>query len=175
MCRWRHDGGCINRRALTSLRLPTRQLAYSVPVDLTRKPRNFILTLALRAVTGGAGGNVGFGKTFLEDSFPGRDRSPGRSAERFGIEPSKMRGQRRQHRRAQHMRDVEHDRIGPPALDEGPQLSLDVFGLLPGKPRHRKVSEIPLARQPMAGLAIFQLGLQPALSCGDAAVRRVTR
>src|ERR1700682_234561 len=61
------------------------------------------------------------------------------------------------------MRDVEHDRVRPSALDKGPQLSLDVFGLLPRKARHREISEIPLARQSMAGLAIFELGLEAAL------------
>jgi hypothetical protein len=65
------------------------------------------------------------------------------------------------------MRDVEHDRIRSPALDEGPQLILEVFGLLPGKPWHREISEIPLARQPMAGFAIFQLGLQASLRMRD--------
>ena len=78
-----------------------------------------------------------------------------------------MRGQGRQHRRAQHMRDVEHDRVRSPALDEGPQLILDILGLLSRQSRHRKISEITLSRQPVAGLAIFQLGLEAALPRGS--------
>ena len=74
--RRRHDGGCIDRRTLTSLRLPACQLTYGVRVELARQPRNFILALALRAVTGGARGNVGFGKPFLVNSFAGGDGSP---------------------------------------------------------------------------------------------------
>jgi len=57
------------------------------------------------------------------------------------------------------MRDVAHDRVRPSALDEGPQLRLDIFGLLSRKAWHREISEITLARQPMAGLAIFELAL----------------
>ena len=85
-----------------------------------------------------------------------------------------MRSQGRQHRRAQDMRDVEHDRVGAPALDEGPQLVLDVLRLLSGQSRHREISEITLSRQPVAGLAIFQLGLEAALPCRRALVLRVT-
>ena len=77
-----------------------------------------------------------------------------------------MVGQRRDHRRAQHMRDVAHHRIGAPALDEGPQLSLDIFRLLSRKPRHREISEVALARQSMAGLAIFKLGFEAASRAG---------
>ena len=47
-------------------------------------------------------------------------------------------------------------------------------GCCPGQPRHRKISEITLARQPVAGLAIFQLGLEAALPGERASVLRVT-
>src|ERR1700731_3727718 len=107
-------------------------------------------------MTGGACGHVGFRETFLV--IARSDRSPWRAAERWGFEMAEMHRQRRDHRRAQHMRDVAHDRVRPSALDEGPQLRLDIFGLLSGKKRHREISEISLARQAMAGFAIFELG-----------------
>src|ERR1700726_3962952 len=125
-------------------------------------------------MTGGARGNVGFGKSFLKDSFTEGDGSPWRPSERFRIETPEMRGQGRQHRRAQDMRDVEHDRVGPPALNEGSQLTLDVFGLLPRQSWHRKISEITLPRQPVACFAIFQLGLKTTLPRRRASVLRVT-
>src|ERR1700722_3033839 len=50
--------------------------------------------------------------------------------------------------------------IAGAAVGEGPQLSLDIFGLLSGEPRHREISEIALALQSMTGLAIFKLGFE---------------
>jgi len=58
------------------------------------------------------------------------------------------------------MGNVAHDGIAAPAFDESPQLGLDIFRLLSGKPRHREISEIALALQAMTGLAIFELGLE---------------
>ena len=76
--------------------------------------------------TGGTGGNVGFGEALLVDFLARRDRSPRRTAEGRRIEIIEVLGQRRDHRRAQHMCDVAHDRVGAPAFDEGVQLGLDI-------------------------------------------------
>src|SRR6202047_320171 len=97
-------------------------------------------------MTGGACGNVGLGETFLVNSLARSDRSPWRAAERWGMEMAEMHRQRRDHRGAQHMRDVAHDRVRPSALDEGPQLRLDIFGLLYRKTRHSDISEISVTR-----------------------------
>src|SRR5579871_5594340 len=60
------------------------------------------------------------------------------------------------------MSNIEHDRIRAPFLNEGLELILDVFGLLPGEPGHWKRPSKSLAGQPVAGLAILQLALQVA-------------
>jgi len=71
-----------------------------------------------------------------------------------------MRCQRRDHRWAQRMSDIGHDRIDAAAFDKGAQLVLEILRLLARQPRHREVSTIALARQAMAGLAIVKLGLK---------------
>src|ERR1700676_3262206 len=96
-----HDGGCVDRRTLTSLLLPTCQLTYGVGIELARQSRNFILALALGAMTGGTCGNVGFGEAVLVDPFAGGDGPPWRPSKWFGIETPEMRGQGRQHRWAE--------------------------------------------------------------------------
>ena len=70
MCRRRHDRGGVDiavpwpRPLFQPVNWPT---VYWI--DLARQPRNFVLALAVRAMTGGASGNVGFGKPFLVDSL----------------------------------------------------------------------------------------------------------
>jgi hypothetical protein len=70
--------------------------------------------------------------------------------------------------------DIEHDRVRSPAFAERPQLVLDVLGLLSRQSRHREIAEITLSGQTVAGLAIFQLGLETALPCTRTSVLRVT-
>src|ERR1700731_3773878 len=122
-------------------------------------------------MTGGACGHVGFRETFLV--IARSDRSPWRAAERWGFEMAEMHRQRRDHRRAQHMRDVAHDWVRPSALDEGPQLRFDVFGLLSRKPPPPEITEIALALQSMASLAIFELGLEASLGGRKSLLREI--
>ena len=99
------------------------------------------------AMAGGAGRNVA-SEAPLVDFFAVGQRSSWRSAKWPGIEILEMVCQRRQHRRTEYVRDVEHDRVGSPALDKGPQLGLDVVGLLSRQSRHREISQIALSRSP---------------------------
>src|SRR5579872_5477283 len=162
MRRWRHDRRRIDRGALAALLAPAAQLTDHIGIDLARQARNFVLAVSVRAMTGGAGRHVRFGKAFLVNPLAQRHRTARRAAEWRRVEMMEMVGERRHHRRAQYMRDIEHDRVGAPSLDEGLQLSLDIFGLLSRKARHGKISEVALAREAVTGLAIFKLGFQAA-------------
>ena len=55
-----------------------------------------------------------------------------------GIEVFEIRGQSRDHRWLQNMRDIEHDGVCAPVLDKRLQLILKVLRLLSRKARHRK-------------------------------------
>ena len=57
------------------------------------------------------------------------------------------------------MRDVEHDIISTPVLDERLQLIFQILGLLAGEARDRKIAMKALRRTPVAIFAIVQLGL----------------
>jgi len=91
--RRRHDRGRVDRGALAPLLAPARQLADHVGIELARQPWNFVLAPAFRAVTSGAGGNVGFRQPFVVDPLAHRDRAPRRAAERRRIEMMELVGQ----------------------------------------------------------------------------------
>jgi hypothetical protein len=58
------------------------------------------------------------------------------------------------------MRDVKHDGIRPPSLDECPQLVLKINWLLSGEAWHGKISLITLPRESVTRFAILDLGLK---------------
>lgn len=72
-----------------------------------------------------------------------------------------------EHRRAQDMSDIEHDRVRSPAFNKGLQLILEVFRLLACEPRHGIRAAKPLPVDPMTGSAIIDLGLQLARRYGS--------
>jgi hypothetical protein len=81
-----------------------------------------------------------------------------------------MLGQALEHRRAQHMRHIEHHGVGAPALDKRLQLILKVFGLLSRQSRHRIRSTKPLPRHPVTGFAIGDLGVEFLFGNGGVAL-----
>ena len=69
------------------------------------------------------------------------------------------------HCRPQVMRYVFHNRMQPPVLNEGAQLILEVFDLLPRESRYGGSCPDTLPRRLMAALAILNLGLRR--SCAE--------
>jgi hypothetical protein len=57
------------------------------------------------------------------------------------------------------VRDVEHDIVGSPVLDEGLELIFDVFGLLTGESRDRIKSVESSRRDTVTVLAVVDLTL----------------
>jgi hypothetical protein len=55
------------------------------------------------------------------------------------------------------MRNIKHDVIGAPALNEGLQLVLNVLGLLASQARYWEISVIALSRGTVAILAVSDL------------------
>ena len=58
------------------------------------------------------------------------------------------------------MRDSKHELVLSPVINDGPQLILDVFGLLSRKSWYREGSMIALPAYAMAGCAIVELRLK---------------
>jgi hypothetical protein len=77
-----------------------------------------------------------------------------------------MRGKGLLHGRAQDSRHPGHEGARPLALNKGPQLILQVLGLLSGKPRHRVRSTISLSGQTVASFAVLYFGLKVAFGNG---------
>src|SRR5215470_7992505 len=114
-------------------------------MELTCQTRKCALTFRVLAVTGRACRNIVAGNAFLVAFFARSGEFGWSAAQRPWIEVLKIRGQCRYHRRAQHMRHVEHDGVRSPAHDEGSQLILKIFGLLSGESGHRIRSTKTLA------------------------------
>ena len=136
------------------------ELPRRVIIELAGEARHGALALGVRPVTGGAGRNVGRRHAFLKDFLAGGDELARLAAERLGVQVLKTLGQRRQHAGPQNMRHVEHHGVHAPALDEGLELVLQIFRLLPGETRHRIGAAEALARNAVAGLAIGEFGLE---------------
>src|SRR5580704_10740561 len=154
-----HDRRVIRvLRILAALLVPIRQFARNIIGELAGQPRKRAVTLAVRAVAGGARRHIAGWNSFLEDLFAGGDDIFGCAAQRLGIEIVKIRGQRRYHRRAQYVADVEHDIVGPPMLGKCVQLVLQIFGLLTGEARYRIIAVKALGRDAVANFAIGELG-----------------
>src|SRR5215468_265714 len=132
-----HNGRCVRPcRILTTLFAPVHQFFEGVVVELTCQTRKCALTFSLWAVTGLAWRNIGARNALLVDFFPRGHAFYWSTTQRLWIEVSKIRSQGRYHRRAQHMRHVEHHRVRSSALDKGPQLVFEVLRLLPRESRH---------------------------------------
>src|ERR1700692_574498 len=146
-------------RILAALLVPIRQFARDVVEHLAGQPRKRAVSLGIRTVAGGARRHIAGRNSFFEYPLAGGDETPGRAAQRLGIEVVKIRGQRRDHCRAQHVADVEHDIVGPPVLGKRVQLVFQIFGLLSGKARYRVITVKALGRHAVADLAIGKLRL----------------
>src|ERR1019366_9143845 len=87
-----------------------------------------------------------------------------------------MRGQGRDHRRAQDVGHVKHDGVRPPPLNKGPQLIFKILWLLPRESWHGISSTKTLPGQPMTRFAICYLSLKLLLRNSDrTAFFRATR
>src|SRR5665213_1938612 len=170
VCSRRHNGGYVSfLQASTSFLAPIRQRFDGVRKELTCQTRNFLMTFSFRPMTGGACRDIRFGYSVVEYWLALCHEVLWRLFQRVSLELAKIRGQSRYHRRVQGTRHIRHDRARPPALNEGPQLILEVLGLLSRESWHGKISAVTLPRQPVAGFAIFQLGLKLLLGKGHGA------
>lgn len=154
----RHDRGRIGLSGILAAFLaPVDQLVDRVIRQLPGKTGNFPGAFRVRPMAGRAGCDIGIGNAVLENSFTGSDQALRSAAERSRIERAEFLGKRRNHCRAQRMRDIEHDVVGAPVFDKCLQLVFQIFRLLPGKARHRIVSAITLSGRSVAIQAIGDL------------------
>jgi hypothetical protein len=84
-------------------------------------------------MAGRAGCDIGIGNAVLENSFTGSDQALRSAAERSRIERAEFLGKRRNHCRAQRMRDIEHDVVGAPVFDKCLQLFFRYSGCWPAR------------------------------------------
>ena len=91
---------------LAALLAPVHQFPQNVVVELSCQTGKRPVTFGLRPVAGRAGGNVSTGNALLIDFFARDDGFLLRTAEGLGIEIFEMRGESRDHVRAEHMRNI---------------------------------------------------------------------
>ena len=135
------------RRSLSALLAPVRQFLDEVGIELPGQARDLPLPVASGPWQAAQAATLASGTPSSKIFLSRGDVFFWRAAEGRRIERSKVGGERRDHRRAQHMRNVGHDVVRPPAFNKCPQLVLDVLGLLSGEPRDRIKSAIALSRR----------------------------
>ena len=160
---WFHDHRRVRpRRNLTAFASPIRQHLDDISVELTRQTRKFSATGRIWAVARRTRRHIGVRNAVFENLASGGDEVPRSAPDRPGVEVVEALGKRIDHRRAQRVRDVEHDVVGAAMLGKGLQLVLQIFRLLSGKTRHRIEAAIALRRGPVTDLAIVHLGRELA-------------
>src|SRR6516162_4334185 len=116
-----------------------------------------------RAVTVGAGRDIGVWKALLIDFLSRRYELLRSAPQGSRIEVLEMRGEGGQHGGTQHVRHTVHELVLPPAVDERVQLVLEILGLLPGEARDRVGAMIALPVRAVTGLAIGELRVEVLL------------
>src|SRR5487761_1321739 len=107
------------------------------------------MTVRIRPMACGACGNIGVGKPILEYDLSLRRQSFRCTVKRRRIEGVETSGKSRLHRRAEDVRDIEHDVVGTLVLDKSLQLVFDIQRLLSCEARYRIIAIEPLPGWPV--------------------------
>src|SRR5208337_1168365 len=171
---WLHDSRCIRFfPILTALVAPVEQFTLDVLIELACQTGERSVPFRFWTVTGSTWRNIGIGNALFIDLLPPGHEFLWRAPDGFGIEIPEMLGNSLLHCRTQVMSYVFHHRMQPPVLNEGSQLILEIFDLLPRETRYGGSCPDTLPRRLVAALAILDLGLKVLRRKGGRGVFRV--
>src|SRR5271165_6682639 len=162
-----HDGSLAFGAPLAR---PVLQFIDGVGKQLTGQPSVWTFSLPLGTMTGGAGWNVGFRSSLLEDLLAGGHEMPWTAPKGARIKTPELRGETCSHLRVHPMYPchVYEERPLARVLGKGAQLILEVLGCLSREPRHDEIAMVALPRGAVAVLAIFNLARNPWPRSGPA-------